>query len=75
MNAVDHLRRDHQILRFDETMTVNRVVQEFPAARPVFERLFINIPVEGCTCLDAVAWRHGLESRELLEQLEAITDA
>ena len=76
MGAVDRLRRDHRILRaaaharFDETMTVNRVVQEFPGTRPVFERLFISVPMEGCTCLDEVAWRHGLEAEELLEALE-----
>ncbi|MBI4342904.1 MAG: hemerythrin domain-containing protein [Candidatus Omnitrophica bacterium] len=54
-----------------DVMTVNRVLQRFPATRPVFERLFINIPLEGCTCLDEVAWRHGLESEELLRELEA----
>ena len=56
----------------DESMTVNRIVQEFPKTRPVFERLFISVPIEGCTCLDEVAWRHGLEARELLERLEAV---
>ena len=54
----------------EETMTVNRIVQEFPGTRPVFERLFINVPLEGCTCLDEVAWRHGMESRDLLQTLE-----
>ena len=58
---------------FNETMTINRVVQEFPEARRVFERLFINVPAEGCTCLDEVAWRHGLEVEELLDALEVAT--
>ena len=53
-----------------EQMTVNRVVQQFPNTRPVFERLFINVPVEGCTCLDEVAWRHGMEAEDLLDVLE-----
>ena len=56
----------------DETMTVNRIVQEHPATRGVFEQLFVNLPYEGCACLDEVAWRHGLESRDLLEQLEQV---
>ncbi|MBI3321464.1 MAG: hemerythrin domain-containing protein [Candidatus Omnitrophica bacterium] len=56
--------------RFDEAMTVNRVVQEFPRTRSVFDRSFINVPLEGCTCLDEVAWRHGMEAKELLKQLE-----
>jgi len=58
--------------RLDERMTVNRVVQEHPSTRGVFERLFVNVPYEGCACLDEVAWRHGLESRELLEHLEQV---
>ena len=58
--------------RFDEAMTVNRVVQECPETRPTFERLFISIPLEGYCCLDEVAWRHGLEAEELLEVLEAV---
>ena len=58
--------------RIEETMTVNRVIQAFPGTQPVFERLFINIPMEGCACLDEVAWRHGMESRELLAKLEAV---
>ncbi|MBI4003789.1 MAG: hemerythrin domain-containing protein [Candidatus Omnitrophica bacterium] len=56
----------------EETMTVNRVMQQYPQARGVFERLFVNVPYEGCTCLDEVAWRRGLESRELLERLEQV---
>jgi len=58
--------------RLDETMTVNRVVQEHPTTRRVFDGLFVNVPYEGCACLDEVAWRHGLESRELLARLEQV---
>lgn len=54
----------------DETMTVNRIAQEFPGTKPVFDRLFINVPLEGCTCLDEVAWRHGMDTRELMDTLE-----
>jgi iron-sulfur cluster repair protein YtfE (RIC family) len=62
--------RDRIALPFDETATVNRVIHEFPETKPVFERRFINIPAEGCDCLDEVAWRHGMEARELIEHLE-----
>ena len=55
-----------------EGMTVNRVIQQYPATGPVFKQLFVNVPSEGCDCLDEVAWRHGLESRELLEKLEGV---
>ncbi len=56
----------------DETMTVNRIVHLFPRTKPVFERLFVNVPMEGCDCLDEVAWRHGMDSRELLGDLEKV---
>ncbi|MBI3087316.1 MAG: hemerythrin domain-containing protein [Candidatus Omnitrophica bacterium] len=56
----------------NEVMTVNRIVKEFPRTQRVFEHLFINIPYEGCDCLDEVAWRHGMDSRELLERLETV---
>ena len=57
--------------RVDEQMTVNHVVQEFPQTRAAFERLFVSIPMEGCHCLDEVAWAHGMECRQLLEALDA----
>jgi len=56
--------------RLHEAMTVNRIVQEYPHTQRVFEQFFINIPLEGCQCLDEVAWRHGMESRELMDHLE-----
>ena len=56
----------------NETMTVNRVVNVFPDTRPVFERLFISVPAEGCRCLDEVAWTHGMDSGELLDKLDAV---
>jgi hemerythrin-like domain-containing protein len=54
----------------DEVMTVNRLIQLYPRTKRVFEQFFVNIPYEGCDCLDEVAWRHGMESRELLHTLE-----
>jgi iron-sulfur cluster repair protein YtfE (RIC family) len=53
-----------------ETMTVNQVLQQFPQTRRIFDRLFINVPMEGCTCLDEVAWCHGMEARELMDRLK-----
>ena len=52
-----------------EDMTVNQVLAMYPRARTVFSRLFVNIPFEGYDCLDEVAWRHGLESKDLLTWL------
>ena len=53
-----------------ETMTINRVLLEHPRTLPVFKRLFVSIPYEGCDCLDEVAWRHGMDTRELIALLE-----
>jgi hypothetical protein len=36
----------------------------------LLERLFINVPYEGYDCLDEVAWRRGLDCRQLLVVLE-----
>ena len=55
---------------FQETMTVNQVLRDFPRARPTLERFFISVPAEGCICLDEVAWTHGMEAKELLQALE-----
>ena len=56
--------------RVHECMTVNHVVREYPQTKTVFERLFISPLRDGCTCLDEVAWRHGIEGEELVAQLE-----
>jgi len=55
-----------------ETVAVNRVLREFPATRRVFDSLFVNVPFEGCDCLDEVAWRRGLDAQELIERLEEV---
>ena len=60
------------LARLDESMTVNRVIQEYPSTRAVLESLFINLPLEGCKGLDEVAWCHGMASSELLARLEAV---
>ena len=58
----------------DETMTVNRVIHDFPHTRPVLERLFIDMLTDGYTCLDEVAWRHGMEAKDLVARLERAID-
>jgi len=55
-----------------EGMAVNRVLREFPSTRRVFDSLFVNVPLEGCDCLDEVAWRHGMETQDLIDKLEAV---
>jgi len=58
--------------RLHEEMMVNYVLHAYPRTQAVFERLFINIAYEGYDCLDEVAWRHGMEGKELLSKLEEV---
>ena len=58
--------------RLNEAMTVNRIVHEFPGTKPVFDEFFVNLPFEGCQCLDEVAWRHGMDYHEILARLETV---
>ena len=59
-------------LHVTEVMAVNRILRNFPATRRIFDSLFVNVPFEGCDCLDEVAWRRGLEVQDLISQLEAV---
>ena len=56
----------------DEAMAVNHVIREYPATKRVLDRLFVNVPYEGCDGLDEVAWRRGMEARDLVSQLEEV---
>ncbi len=53
-----------------ETMTLNRIVRQYPRTKAIFDELLIGLAFEGCDCLDEVAWRHGMESDELIARLE-----
>ena len=53
-----------------ESMTVGEVVTRYPEAAAALERLCRDERFERYDCLDEVAWRHGMESRELFARLE-----
>ena len=55
-----------------EDMTVHYVTARYPATQRVFDSLGIHDVAEGYDCLDEVAWRHGMESWELLAHLERV---
>ncbi|MBI3324828.1 MAG: hemerythrin domain-containing protein [Candidatus Omnitrophica bacterium] len=55
-----------------EIMAVNRILRQFPATKRIFDSLFVNVPFEGCDCLDEVAWRRGMEAPDLVNKLEAV---
>jgi iron-sulfur cluster repair protein YtfE (RIC family) len=57
-----------------DTMTLAEVMRRYPKTKAVFARCSISLPFEQYDPLDEVAWRHGMESQELLARLEeAIT--
>ena len=55
-----------------EHMSANAVMKTFPATRRVFEKHGIACGCEGCDCLDELAWRHGLEAKGLVEELQQV---
>jgi len=55
---------------FIETMSVREAIGRHPSAQGTLEGLFINRRSEGHDRLDEVAWRHGMESQDLLTRLE-----
>ena len=69
MDAIKHLKQDHESM-LTETMTVQEIKRRYPSTKAVFDGLFIGSRFEGYDCLDEVAWRHGMESEDLLLSLE-----
>jgi hypothetical protein len=51
------------------SMSVNAIVQRYPKTRPVFEQLCVNRLREGYESVDEVAWRHGMDVSQVLDQL------
>lgn len=54
----------------DSAMTGSQAVERFPALREVFERLRVDIGLEGYYSIEEIASRRGLRSRRLLKELE-----
>jgi hypothetical protein len=60
----------HGTEAISSSMSVNEILQRFPQTMPLFERLHINRLQEGYESVDEVAWHHGLDLSQLLEQLQ-----
>ncbi len=54
------------------TMSVNEILQRYPQTEPVFDQLHINRWREGYECVDELAWRHGMDAAQVLEQLRQL---
>ena len=52
-----------------ESMSINEVLHRFPTARQIFDELHVNRLEEGSDSVDEVAWRHGANVADVLDQL------
>ena len=52
------------------TMSVNEILQRYPQTQRCFDELHVNRLQEGYESVDELAWHHGLNVGELLEQLQ-----
>lgn len=50
-------------------MSVNEILQRFPQTESIFTKLRINRLREGYESVDELAWRHGIDVSQVLEQL------
>lgn len=57
-----------------EQMSANAVMKAFPATRAVFEKHSVRCGCEGCECLDELAWRRGMDVKELIQELREAAD-
>ncbi|MDP3723417.1 MAG: hemerythrin domain-containing protein [Candidatus Omnitrophota bacterium] len=55
-------------LELTPTMTVNRVLRQYPSTHATLERL-VDLSYEAYDPLDEVAWRHGMDCEALLAML------
>jgi len=59
-------------LLITEQMSANAVMTQFPSTKPVFEKYGIHCGCDGCDCLDELAWRHGIDAGELVDELQGV---
>lgn len=53
-----------------EGMSANAVMAQCPSTKPVFEKYGIRCGCDGCDDLDELAWRRGMETAELVSELQ-----
>jgi len=54
------------------TMSVNEILQRYPSTERVFERMHINRFQEGYESVDELAWRHGMNITDVVEELRQV---
>ncbi|GEM_PF-5659550 len=59
-------------LTISGTMSANALARRYPATESLFEQLQIDRRFEGYESLEELAWRHGMDVSEFLEQLRQV---
>ena len=57
-------------LTISETMSANAIARRYPSTETLFEQLQIDRCLEGYESVEELAWRHGVELAQLIQQLE-----
>lgn len=68
-SPVDGAPRERDAEAISSSMSANEILQRFPQTVPLFEQLHINRLQEGYDSVDEIAWHHGLDASQFLEQL------
>lgn len=77
MDPLGDPHQDHAVLRnmrfsiqgIVPAMSANEILQRFPQTEPIFTQLQVNRLREGYESVDELAWRHGIDVSQVLEQL------
>ena len=69
LDQVEEPKGVNRLATISGTMSVNEILQLYPQTEPLFERLHINRLQEGYKSVDEVAWYHGMDVSQFLEQL------
>ena len=50
-------------------MSANAIARRYPSTKTLFEQLQIDRHLEGYESVEELAWRHGVELSQLIEEL------
>ena len=57
-------------LTISETMSANAIARRYPSTESLFKQLQIDRRLEGYESVEELAWRHGVELTQLIEELQ-----
>ena len=57
-------------LTISGTMSANAIARRYPSTETLFKQLQIDRRLEGYDSVEELAWRHGMELTQLIEELQ-----